>query len=271
MRDLFEWIDQLHWRINILRMHRYLQKVALVFSLFMLVLWVLLGFDSGVGILERWVVSLPKLVSGEMSLEQFWLFGYQVYGRTFHFSSYIIYGVLYVFVSKHLEKLGLIHSLNVFVSGALVFLNVTVFELWYMGSFAVFQMQRCLTEWFLSDILFLQQYFGFLALGVWGVYSVYYMATHYLSVTYDVLSWKTVIVLWFLMMGILLWYYYPFSVETVSLHGWTSTNFFPQTHYAYVNSEVYVRNDMLHAVNVSVKSLFALFQYCLLRDLKNAE
>jgi hypothetical protein len=251
-------------------MHRYLQQVALVFAFSMLLVWVVLGWDSGVGILENWFTVFPQLLTGEMSLGEFIDVGYKVYGRTFHFSSYVIYALLYVAVSQHLESLGLVKSLNVFASAGLVVLNVTVFELWYMGCFAVFQMNRRLIEWFTSDILFLQQYLGFLGFGLWGVLAVYTISRNNFHSSFRV-SPRSILVLLTLFYSALFWIYYPFPVETVTLQDWTSSTLFPQTHYAYVNSEIYVANDLLHLVNVVVKALFALAQFSLLKDLKNAK
>ena len=134
-----------------------------------------------------------------------------------------------------------------------------------MAAFQHFQLRRSLIEWFISDFSFLLQYVAFLFLGVWGIYAIHHDArgqTKFEKDTIGVLSF------YFTIAFFILWIVYPFPVETATYGVWTSNNLFPQTHYAYVHPTVYIANDMLHAVNVGVKALFAISQLYFLKRLK---
>jgi len=93
MKDVFEAINTWNSRINLFRDHNYLRKVALVFSMLMFIPWLVLGFDSGIGMLEVW--------NNNFNID------YSAYGKSLHFSAFVIYGFLFYGLSKHLESLGL--------------------------------------------------------------------------------------------------------------------------------------------------------------------
>ena len=260
MKDVFEWIDGWNSRINLFRDHKYLQKLVFVFSLTMFVPWFALGFDSGVGMFEVWKHN--------------WMIDYSAYGKSLHFSAFIIYGFLFYGLSRYSEKLEIEGSKNVLYSTFLVLLNVSVFELWYMTSFAHFQMHRNLVEWFLSDFWFLQQYVWILVLGILTVFAVW-VESYVIEDNRVVgrrfrfqLNGKVFFLVWLTGCFVLLWVFYPLPVETVTLEDWTNSELFPQTHYAYANSEIYVPNDMLHLTNLIVKSLFAFTQFYIISRFK---
>lgn len=252
MKDIFEIINQWSSRFNLFQDHKYIRSFALIFSLSMLIPWGLLGFDSGVGMFEIWQSN--------------WQINYDAYGKSLHFSAFVIYGLLFYGISKHLEKLGLRHSKNVFYSASLSVFNIGIFEMWYMGTFAIFQMHRNLVEWFLSDFweVPVVMNFMFVVLGVVALLCVY---TDSFKLNSNKVvgrfyrfknSYATITPIFcLLLIYVLLWVYYPFPVTRISINGWQNSNLFPQTHYAYVNSELYVPNDLLHLVNIIVKGLFA--------------
>jgi len=230
----------------------------------MLGFWVILGFDSGVGMLEFWN-SYPNF-----------LLNYSAYGKSLHFSAFVIYGFLFYGISYYFEKLGLKGSKNVFYSACLSVFNIGVFEIWYMGMFATFQMNRSLTEWFFSDFweIPVVMNFMFVVLGVVTLFS-FYVDSFKLNDNKVVgrlykfqLNYLTV---WLIQISVclaLFWIIYPGHIETISINGWQSSRFFPQTHYAYVNSELYVQNNLLHLVNLIVKAMFAFTQFYILTRFK---
>ena len=181
------------------------------------------------------------------------------------------YGLLYVGLSSHLSTLGIVRSRNVFYSIFLVALNISCFELIWMGCFAKFQMNRSIFEWLVSDWWFLGQWFAILGLGLFGLVAVwiesfFFVKDKFVKRTFrlnlrmkDFFLVALTVCLW------LLWIYYPFHVEQLSFDGWTSSLLFPQTHYAYKSGILYLENNLLHAWNVLTKFFFAGSQLCLLR------
>jgi hypothetical protein len=150
---------------------------------------------------------------------------------------------------------------NVVYAVLLTAFNAMLFEWPYMILMIHFQVGMNLGAWFLRDFLFLSQYLLLLVFGVYGVLLV-------LSERFAFQPTKTqagVAVATFL--TFMFWIYYPFPVQPVQFNGWMSNVLFPQTHYAYVNSTIYVPNDGLHLVNVLAKSLLAVTQLAFVRGL----
>lgn len=263
MKDIFEAMDQWQSRLNIFRADNYLANVALIFAISMLIPWMILGFDSGVGMVEIWQSN--------------WNLNYDAYGKSLHFSAFTIYGILYYGISKHLNHLGIRESKNTFYSASLSVFNIGLFEFWYMGSFAAFQMQRHPLEWLISDFWEIPVVMNFLFIVV-GAIALLCVHTdsfklnsgkvvgRYFSFQPDLMT-ITLLTLPTLA-SIFTWIWYPFPVETISIHDWTSSTLFPQTHYAYVNSALYVANDLLHLVNVITKALFAFIHYYIITQFK---
>lgn len=110
MSELFRFIDGLQFRGNIFREHTYFRKVIFWFSTVMIPLWVVLGFDSGMGMVENAIINLPSLLLGEISLGAWSEAVYSVYGWSFHFSAFVIYGYLFCGFSVHLQRLDILRS-----------------------------------------------------------------------------------------------------------------------------------------------------------------
>lgn len=266
MINIFDVVDGIEFKVNLLRDDVYLRKVFTYFSVAMIVVWLILGFDSGVGLLERAVPNIPALLRGSMSFGEWVDDAMVLYGRTFHFSAFVTYGLLFVGLSGHLARLGVVRSRNIFYSIFLVALNVSCFELIWMSFFTKFQMDRNLLEWLHTDWWFLGQWFAILFLGILGLVAVYVDSFKGLFRLYR-LKWSFKPFFWLgLTVGLwFLWVYYPFPVIQVSYDGWTSSLLFPQTFYAYKIGQMYLQNDLLHALNVLVKGLFAVTELSFLR------
>lgn len=266
---MFKVIDNFGFKANVFRDSVYMRKVVLAFALSMIPVWLIFGFDSGVGMVEVAIIQFAGWLTGAIAQPNYFEAMQSVYGMSFHFSSFVIYGLVYYFVSSHLEGLGIRRSKNVIFSGCLALLNIAVFEWVYMGSFAHFQMNRQLSEWFVSDFWFLQQYLNVFVLGVFGVVGVW---TESYNGTQRIFKFKPnkkiVALLVFTVLVFLLWIYYPLQTETAKINDWESSQLFPQTHYAYVNSKLYIQNDLLHALNVAAKALFAISQIFVIRGFR---
>lgn len=267
---MFNVIDNFDAKINIFRDSPYMRRVTLAFALSMIPVWLIFGFDSGVGMIEELAAQFFGWLTGSIINPDYYGAMNSIYGMSFHFSSFVIYGLLYYAISSHLEGLGVKHSKNVIYSGCLVMLNIAVFEWVYMGSFAHFQMGRQLTEWFVSDFWFLQQYLNVLFLGIAGLLGVWTESYNGNNRVYKFkFNKKILAIICFTVAMFMLWIFYPFQTESAVIDDWQSSALFPQTHYAYVNSKLYIQNDLLHALNVGVKALFAVSQIFVIKGFKH--
>lgn len=264
MQTIFDVIDSWKFKANIFVETAYVRKVALVFILSVIPLWLVFGFDSGIVQLEKAVLNLPMLWNGN-SGRYFQLIN-EAYGKSFHFSSYIIYGILFILTSKHLETLNIKKSRNLFYTLGLVLFNIALFEWIYMVCLVHFQLGRSLVEWFINDFWFLMNYMLLLFAGVLALVFLY---DDVKGKTKFQSNSKLAVLGYFTVACWLLWVFYPGQVVTVQYNGWISSMLFPQTHYAYVNAELYVVNDLLHLLNLLTKTFFMLTQAYLLKSVKS--
>ena len=272
MRDPFEWIDNLVPKLNLLRNYTYTRKVAFIFSTIMIGVWFLLGFDSGMGIIEQLVKLLPNLILGKISFPDYITSAYVSYGASFHLSSFVIYGYLFCATSYWLQhSLGVERSKNMVFSFNLTLLNISVFEHWWMASSAHFQESVPLLEWYVRDFWFLRLYLGLLLM---GLYTVFYMWVDGLTLNENneiidkkyrfCRNKKMFLAIGLCCAGILFWYFYPGYVETVTVGNWTNSRLFPQTNYRLA----YVPNNFIHLTNILVKAMFAITQFFILAGFK---
>jgi len=247
-------VDQFMPKFNIFTDVAYVRKVALLFVSVMVGCWVILGFDSGVGMIEQAIKFLPNFVSGSISFGEWRETIYSVYGRTFHFSAFVIYGCLFYGLSWFFQnKLKIDRSRNIFYAVSLTLMNTAFFEFFWMGSFAHFHESRTILEWLVNEFGFLWRYATWIVLGCWSLFLLW--ANDGCKFRPDK---KMVLPLLCLLASVLFWYFYPFPFQVVY------TRFFPQTFY----SDVYVQNDLLHLVNVTTKALFAFTQFYILSRFK---
>ena len=243
--DPWEMIDNIFPRINLLRNYRYTRKVALIVSTLMIPVWFFLGFDSGMGMIEEWIRGGDP---------------YSVYGVTFHFSTLVIYGYTFCGLSFIFERLGIVRSKNMVYSGCLVLFQISIWENWWMSTFAYFHeglgFFQWFTLWFRNDAVTFTCYFLLLFLGAYTIFCIY-VDSYTLNFTWKFTK-KLLITGILLVSGVMFWVYYPFPVEIVQ------SKFFPQTHYW----GQYIQNDGVHMTNVLVKALFALFQVSIINCLQ---
>jgi len=255
--------------INVLKRDGALRHVILQCVCITNFLWLLMGFDSGVGQIEFPVVMLPNLLKGEINFAE-WLGLYNwAYGKTMHFSAFVIYGLLFYGISSYLDRqLELKSSLNTVNSFGITFLNIAIFEYFWIYSFAFFQNQWWVAKWVWPQIRILLQN---VMLTVCGIGSIFLF-----SRAFNFKMKKSFIaILIITALSALFWINYPWYVERFSVYiegygVWTNTNKFPQTLYTIdldlvdtlnAGTWFYHQNDLIHLTNTVVKILFALCSY----------
>lgn len=212
-----------------------------------LILWVFLGSDSTAEQVAFFLWNLPKFVLGKITFPEWIAYYSNYYGLGTHWSASVIYGLLFVGVSKYLrEKTNTVNSENLAVTIGFVGLAIATFEFFWMGSYYIFQNQH----WILSlrypqlriimqNVLFASP--GIIAIpGMWKKYKLN-------------LEWKTWICLFITVGLVLLWWYYPFptqqlSVPVIGYGTWVSSSNFPQTMYTIdmdISDKIAV-GDMFH-------------------------
>ena len=260
MKDIFDIIDQWHSNLNIFQ-PIYFEKAMLFLIAASTIMWVIFGYDSGIGQPMTIISNIPTLLTGKTTLNQVYNLAYKNYGTTGHFSALVIYAFLVIGQLHILKKLGFNGSKTIFITMMLTVANAAFFEQWYIVSYAVFQTPQFFMTWYFSDLM------------TFGVYALSFFITAYCILYLWAWSFrsdqtriyryqwnkKQPIVLCLLLASMLLWWFYPFPFQQYG------TQYFPQTVYA---GSIYVPNDLVHTVNILVKVMFAFTQFYLLAQFK---
>jgi hypothetical protein len=292
VEDPFVFVDNLSLNFkginfNIFQKVHAVQRIALFGSLICLTAWVVFGFDSTpLQFIHVLYEGIPALISGE-SVDLFGIYS-SYYGKEMHYSAFVIYGLLYYFMSKNFEGAGIKGTKNMIYSFAVMFFSISVFEWFWIICFATFQNQPWCFTWSFPQLKILVQNTGFF---VAGCLTALYMFTD--RFFWDLktneaigrrffFNWKS-LKLWSIIgltvAGSLLWIYYPFHVDslTVTLENgnlWSNSNLFPQTLYTidlnptdsvYAGEWFWIENNLIHGINTLVKILFTLSFYYLFR------
>lgn len=234
--------------------------------------WFLLGWDSGTGMLEYPILALPDLISGKISLDEWVQIPSFIYGKTMHFSAFVIYGLLYVGLSKYYDGLGIRNSKNIAYSFSFTCLSIAIFEYFWIYSFSFFQDQSWVSSWAWPQIRILIQNVYLMLVGVLA--AIYVHADDY-KLNFD--KW-TMLFLVLTVASSIFWINYPLPIKQIQVELttglWSSSKLFPQTLYTIdvdpldnINAGVwfYVQNPTLHGVNVLVKVFYTMSIYCLFR------
>lgn len=275
--DPFLFFDELDVKFfgiqfNLFRFPSKLRKVIFVFSLILLGVWVLLGWDSGTGMLEYPILALPDLFTGNLSLDAWLQIPSEIYGKTMHFSAFVFYGLLYVGLSKHYHKVGIRNCKNVVYSLSFVCLSIALFEYYWIYCFSHFQGQPWVSTWAWPQVRIL---FQNVYLTLVGVLALLYVYADGFRLNFG--KW-TVLFFCLSVVGSLFWIFYPFETEQIQVELttglWVSSKLFPQTLYTVdvdplngVNAGdwFYVQNPLLHGINLLVKVLYTVTIFCLCR------
>lgn len=270
------------WDFNLLKEDEKLRLVVKRVSIVLIVVWILFGFDSGVGQIEFPIIYIVgnlflkgrtygeglMVFDGTITWEGVWSWSQWAYGKYMHFSAFVIYGFAFYFVSKYLAEKQDVHgSQNAIYTFCATLLSISVFEYFWMGSYYVFQHQPWILKWQYPQLRILLQNLGFLLVGLLAVVQIYTEEPYRLNV-----NWKAAGLLALTLGTVALWWFYPLPVQSVTVDTttgpWTNTNHFPQTTYTVdidpldeVNAGVqyYLEDNVVHGVNTLVKGMMAIF------------
>ena len=290
--DPWAWADQINLTIgvvnfNIFQKYKKIQKIAIYGAVVCLAAWILFGFDSTpLQFIHVLYEGIPQMLSGSGSLESLGDIYSLYYGKEMHYSAFVIYFGLFYFMSRSWEKAGILRSKNLAFSFAAMFLSIAVFEWFWILGFASFQNQPWVATWQFPQAKILIQNSIFSLLG--GLTVIYMLTERWFwkgaqqlgrAYFFRMKSWIPWILLAASIGAGLLWIYYPFGVQllTVTLENgelWQSSRMFPQTLYTVdlnptdgINAGewFWIENDMIHAVNTGVKVLWAVTTFYIFR------
>ncbi len=285
--DPFGFVDRINLKIkgfdfNIFQKYKRTQKVAFFGALLCLMLWAICGFDSTPLQFVYFLFGGVAYFEGTLSYDG-WMqtFG-QAYGKEMHYSAFVFYFLAYWYLSRYFEKnFGIEKSKNVAYACSLTFLNIALFEFYWMYSFAFWQNQWWVVTWQMPQLRVLLQNVAFLSLGVLGVLHMWVWSfklekKEIVGREYRFnWSWISVGLVALSVCVAVFWWFYPWHVDafTVAIQGvgnWTNSVHFPQTLYTIdttpsdgVNAGVwfYKPNDLVHLVNTIVKAIWT-FTVC---------
>lgn len=292
VEDPFVFMDNLDLNfkginLNIFQKFSFVQRVALFGSLICLVAWIVFGFDSTpLQFIHVVYEGIPALISGE-TVDLVGIYS-SYYGKEMHYSAFVIYGLLYYFMSKNFEKAGVVGTKNMIYSFAVMFFSISVFEWFWIIGFATFQNQPWAFTWAFPQLKILIQNLGFFVVGC--LTALYMVTDRYFwnlktnkaigrRFFFMWKSWKLWMVLGLTVAASLLWIYYPFEVQTFDVvlengNLWSSSTNFPQTLYtidlnpgdSVVAGEwFWIENNLVHGLNTVVKLLFTMSFYYMFR------
>lgn len=296
LRDPFSFVDNLNltWRghnFNVFLLHR---KWIWLVAMGTMIPWVLMGFDSGVGQLDFFLVYTDDFLRGEISLQE-WIGWYHYgYGKTCHWSALTFYGLLMWSISRHLLRELLIFSKSktfIFSLGLAV-LNMGLFEAFWQHSFAVLQNQPWTVTWIMPQFNILLQRTTWIIAGL-VVLLYFYLDSfildekeeHVVGRLYQFHPDKKMFLVIGATLGLtVIWIFYPLPVEQISVETtagvWTNTNLFPQTLYTIDEDPLdnqaagvwhYVPNDLIHLLNTVHKAMLCFTQWYLISRFKIGE
>jgi len=275
-KDPFGTIDSIDlqfrgFQINILRNDEKLCKVLLeLFVLIPLIFWVLLGADSTIDQIAWPLYNIPNLIIGRITFDQWVSLYTNYYGIGTHWSASVIYGLLFVGVSKHFrEKLGIFNSENLALTTGFVGLAISTFEFFWMISFYYFQKQTWILTLQFPQFRIILQNILFL---IPAIIILLGMNRKEYSLNFNR---KTLFYLCATIFLVLLWWNYPFpteqlTVEVVGYGTWTSSSNFIQTMFTIdmdvtdgvaVCEMFFLDNPTAHLVNNLTKICWTLTIY----------
>lgn len=263
--------------------HDRLRKIILWCVWVSMALWVLMGFDSGYGQIEYVVYAAKDYFLSPSSIP-FWervITAWNwAYGKTMHWSAFVIYGLLYWATSWHLEKeLGMTKTKNSAYSLAFTLFNIGVFEWGWMYGYAFFHDQWWSVTWRMPQLRIIIQNVGFTFVGLstlllfWLQSLVHDEQGNIIGRIYNFKPSKALLAISLITIAsTALWIYYPWNVKPIEtfIEGygpWQNSNLFPQTLYTVDTNLLdninagewfYVQDDLVHLVNTGVKFLLAL-------------
>lgn len=278
MNEIFDSIDNAQLKLagfdllGFIKNHSTWRKYVLLLTLASAACWVIFGWEGTWTQLCDVIFNLPQLISGNLTFQQYQDIITSHYGLGQHFSSALFYGVTFVILSLHLERLGFKKSRNFMLTLTLTLMSVGFYELIYNLLYGSCQNQPWVMSFSWKQGANL---FAFTVFALSGLASTAYLLSYGLKPN---LNKTTAILALLTLASYAAWIFYPFQTATLTVQTttgeWNSTPFFPQTMYAVdpdpldgvaVGDQYFVENNLLHFVNVINKFLFTLFllSFCL--------
>jgi len=269
--DPFGFVDNLNLRFynvdfNIFQKWKTLRKSLLAFALIAGLIWAVAGFDSCMIQVEKLATSLPSLLAGRITFNEWINIYHSYYGREMHWSAIVIYGLMFVGLSYYFEKkLGIERSKNLAYSIGMTLFSIPFFEFFWMLSYSHFQKQTWVVRLQAPQLWVILQNIQFLIV---GAVVILYMYADKLRLRFDKITASLMVVS---LCAILFWWNYPGYVEQFTVQTdvgpWSNSTNFPQTLYTVeinvkdglCNGEWYYKeNDAVHGINTLTKVLFTL-------------
>lgn len=283
--DIFEKIDGVKWSLfgfnpifalkNSSTWRKYFSICVVAASC----LWLIFGYDSVWSQLDPFTnyfttvfIKDPITAVQNIPLLKLWKDSSLYYGVGNHFSAPVCYGLIFIVLSLHLEKVGIKRSLNFTTSALLSLLSIGVFEWAWNLLYATFQGQPWTITFAWKQIGNLTMFTLFV---VFGALVLVYLSDKYKpnvgprTIALSALA----IIMW------IAWIYYPLPVGRIQVRTsvgiWTNSPRFPQTYYAIdtnpndalaIGTPYYVHDDVIHTLNTSTKVVtsLALLSFCML-------
>jgi len=265
--------------LNIFQKYKRVRVTAFGLAITCLAAWIVFGFDSTPLQFVHVMYELPRFIMGHVSFDDLVVTYNTFYGKEMHYSAFVIYGLMFWFLSRHFEKhLGIKGSKNIAYACSLTFLSIAIFEFYWMGSFAYFQNQPWVITPKWPQLRIHMQNIAFLSVGVLGV--LYMYADSFIMKGKEIigrnyhfnLNRKACVLVGLSVATALIWWYYPWHVEKFSVQletgeVWSNGQQFPQTLYTIdlnptdgVNAGVWFwkENNLIHGWNTLVKIFWTL-------------
>jgi len=301
VEDPFIFVDNLSLKIkginfNIFQKDEFIRRAAFSGALIFLACWIAFGFDSTpLQFIHAIYEGIPAWISGE-AVDFFGIY-HSYYGKEMHYSAFVIYFFLFWALSKSFDKVGVKKTRNLIYSWSIMFLSISAFEWFWILGFSNFQNQSWVSTWQFPQMKILIQNSLFTVAGL--LTALYLLCDRYFwegkeiilnihgelsrRFFFDAKSWKLWAVIGITFAAALLWIYYPWDVQllTVPLENgeiWSSSRIFPQTLYTVdlnpadsINAGewFWIEDNLIHAINTLVKILFSLSTYMVFRVKKH--
>jgi len=221
--------------------------------------WIVFGWEATWSQPFTYIKFLPALLTGQTTLTNVQFESSQFYGIGQHLSSAVIYGIAFLLLSIHLEKLQIKKSMNFMFTTTLSLMSVGVYEIIYNILYSQLQNQPWTFSLAWKQGMNISMFTFFILI---GTVSLIYLYSLHFKPNFNKI---TKVLLLASILTYALWVFYPFPTTTLTVGEWTSTTLFPQTMYAVgpidgvaIGEPVYVQNNLLHLVNVLNKLFVSL-------------
>jgi hypothetical protein len=181
------------------------------------------------------------------------------YGMGDHWSAPVIYGIVFIILSIHLERMGIAKSRNFFITTSLSLMNIGIFEVLWNLFYSIFHNQPWAFTFVPKQLYNLGFFVSFIFVGILASLILYGWGYRFKFTQLKTTLTIFAIGLW------LLWIFYPFPIGHITVQtdwgSWTNSNRFPQTYYVVdVTDDGYasglphwIENNPLHLLNTVCK------------------